>query len=428
MSFLRVPFFAFLIFFSFGAEHLNGQQSLNQLIVASGGAFSDPTDFVSVAAYSPQNQSTSFIGEIKTQAVQDVLIDGGKMYITATDSLVVFDLETNQRINSVAISGARYATAYNDLLFVSIQYPETNNFLKVFDKNTLIQSASISEITGETASMVVHENKLYVAVPGDWTSTIGKLAVLNAINGTFIEEIDLSASGAGIHDVFIYNNKILSVNRSPWGGTSGTLTLFDPVTKLISHHIFPYHIGKGIGIHNHQLYLSINNGIGTIDLESWQVTDDELVSDPGSSSFIYFADIVLDTLNSQLFATTTDYFSMGEGLIFNLNGAQTGSFEAGISAEALALDYRTLSSLGGLEYSRLNIFPNPATTTIQIANNSDETFETIKVFDAHGQLVKLIGRELTKNSVDVSELGSGIYFIVITTEGSDVILTKFIKQ
>lgn len=428
MSFLRVPFFAFLIFFSFGAKHLSGQQTLYQLIVASGGAFSDPTDFVSVAAYSPQNQSTSFMCEIKTQAVQDVLIDGGKMYITATDSLVVFDLESNQRINSVAISGARYVTAYNELLFVSIQYPETSNFLKVFDKNTLIQTASISEISGEAAAMVVHENKLYVAVPGDWTSTIGKIAALNATDGTFIEEIDLSTSGAGIHDVFIYNNKILSVNHSPWGGTSGTLTLFDPVTKLISHYMFPYHIGKGIGIHNHQLYLSINNGIGTIDLESWQVSDDALVSDPGSSSFIYFADIVLDTLNSQLFATTTDYFSMGEGLIFDLNGAQTGSFEAGISAEALALDYRPVSNFGEISYSRLNVFPNPATTTLQLINSSDETFDSIKVFDSHGQLVKFISREFAKNSVDVSDLGSGIYFIVVTTEGSDVILTKFIKQ
>ncbi len=428
MSFLRVPFFAFLIFFSFGAKHLSSQQTLYQLIVASGGAFSDPTDFVSVAAYSLQNQSTSFIGEIKTQAVQDVLINDGKMYITATDSLVVFNLESNQRINSVAISGARYVSVYNDLLFVSIQYPETSNFLKVFDKNTLIQAASISEISGEAAAMVVHENKLYVAVPGDWTSTTGNLAVVNATDGTFIEEIDLGTSGAGIHDVFIYNNKILSVNRSPWGGTSGTLTLFDPVTKLISHYMFPYHIGKGIGIHNHQLYLSINNGIGTIDLESWQVSDDALVSDPGSSSFVYFADIVLDTLNSQLFATTTDYFSMGEGLIFDLNGIQTGSFEAGISAEALALDYRTMSNLGEISYSRLNVFPNPATTTIQLTNNSDEKIEIIKFFDAQGQLVKIVGRELAKNSVDVSALSSGIYFIVATTGGYDVVLARFIKQ
>jgi len=207
------------------------------------------------------------------------------------------------------------------------------------------------------------------------------------------------------------------------------LTLFDPLTKQVNHYSFPYHIGKGVGIREHQLYVSLNNGIGAIDLENWQVTNSSLVSDPGSSSFVYFADIVLDTLNSQLFATTTDYFSMGQGFIFDLNGIQIGSFVAGISAEALALDYRTISSFAEILSNHVEVFPNPATSKIIITSNLKGFFETIKIYNAHGQLVKILERSLSpKFEIEVSDLFPGIYVIVVATERSEVAVSNFIKQ
>ncbi|HQQ13684.1 MAG TPA: hypothetical protein PK855_11010, partial [Bacteroidales bacterium] len=245
---------------------LNGQTTLHQLIVASGGAFSNPNDFVSLAAYNPITQATTNFGEIKTLAVQAVCINEDVLYVTATDSIVAYNLDTYQRIAAVAVQGVRYMLVSGEMLVVSIQYPATENFIRIFNKNSLQYLGSISQISDEAAGMVLYDGKIYVAVPGSWMSTVGKLAVLNAVDGSFIEEIELGSNGEGIHDLFVNNGKVLSVNRSPWGSTTGTISVFDPVSKTVDHHTFPYHIGKGFAINEQSLYVFMNDAVGVINM------------------------------------------------------------------------------------------------------------------------------------------------------------------
>ena len=94
MNFLSIKSVLLLLLIAAFAPNVNCQQQVKQLIVASGGAFSNPIDHVSLSSYNPIDQTKVNFGEINTQAVQHALIDGSRLYITALDSLVMFDLNS----------------------------------------------------------------------------------------------------------------------------------------------------------------------------------------------------------------------------------------------------------------------------------------------------------------------------------------------
>ncbi|MFK8036684.1 MAG: T9SS type A sorting domain-containing protein [Crocinitomicaceae bacterium] len=78
---------------------------------------------------------------------------------------------------------------------------------------------------------------------------------------------------------------------------------------------------------------------------------------------------------------------------------------------------------------QVNLFPNPATHSIQINTAADElvTIEQIKIITIEGKVVSLINTDF-KNLIEVSHLESGLYIVeIITTEGQSSRL-KFIKE
>jgi hypothetical protein len=429
MFFLRrFKFVFFFMLLAFATEGFS-QKTLSRLIVGSGGAFSNPNDFVTVSAYSPTSQTSTFIGEIKTQAIQDVLVDSVGIYVSATDSIVLFDAVTFEKKASTAVSGVRYLLVVNDLLFVSIQYPETSNFVKVFNKHTLELQSVVTQITGEAAGMLRVENQVYVAVPGDWTSTEGKMAILNASDGAFVEEVDFSTAGVGIHDLFLYQNKVLTVQRSAWGSTSGMIMLFNPLDKTLQQYPLALNVGKGIGIHDDLLYVQLNNALGTINLSNFEVENPALVPDPGSASYISFGDVVLDPIGEKLYASTTDYFSMGAGFIYDLNGNATGTFEAGISTEALALEYGYYTGLNKDLLPHITFSPHPVKDVLNLRLPVEIDAVRLEMVGSNGLLV--LSHQLKgtlSQQLNVGELPSGLYLLrLVAGNGKVMAQSKMIK-
>ncbi|PCJ27667.1 MAG: hypothetical protein COA97_03350 [Flavobacteriales bacterium] len=77
------------------------------------------------------------------------------------------------------------------------------------------------------------------------------------------------------------------------------------------------------------------------------------------------------------------------------------------------------------EVKNLTIYPNPASQQITI-DNKQITIASIEINDITGKLIKTINP--TTNTVDVSDLPSGIYFLQITTANGTIITQKFIKK
>jgi hypothetical protein len=74
----------------------------------------------------------------------------------------------------------------------------------------------------------------------------------------------------------------------------------------------------------------------------------------------------------------------------------------------------------------ISIYPNPANELLTIDNNSGSEISSISILNTLGQIIKVRTNNLTIQSVNVSNLESGIYFIKIVTENK-IITKNFMK-
>ncbi len=82
--------------------------------------------------------------------------------------------------------------------------------------------------------------------------------------------------------------------------------------------------------------------------------------------------------------------------------------------------------LSNVSDSDIRIYPNPVKSVLEITT-MNATFDSIKVFNIYGALVKTINFSDSKVNVNVSELASGTYFIRFIS-GKNVITKRFIKE
>jgi hypothetical protein len=84
------------------------------------------------------------------------------------------------------------------------------------------------------------------------------------------------------------------------------------------------------------------------------------------------------------------------------------------------------SGVSNIDYNnKFEIYPNPTNSTIFIKKPYISPFQ-FSIFDAMGQVI-MRGR-LNGNSIDVSSLLSGIYFIRLKDEKGQWFKSKFIKE
>jgi hypothetical protein len=75
------------------------------------------------------------------------------------------------------------------------------------------------------------------------------------------------------------------------------------------------------------------------------------------------------------------------------------------------MEKQATAGLNDNVYNSLKMFPNPANDFLNFATNSNENID-IQIFDITGKSV--LRSENVQNSVNISELNSGAYFVQIT--------------
>jgi hypothetical protein len=87
----------------------------------------------------------------------------------------------------------------------------------------------------------------------------------------------------------------------------------------------------------------------------------------------------------------------------------------------------TSASSTSFDTNSISVYPNPATSVVNLSSKDGLTFENVTIVDVNGRTVKTVTVNQTQSQINVSELNSGIYFLNIeTNEGSTV--KKFIKN
>ncbi|URM35718.1 T9SS type A sorting domain-containing protein [Flavobacterium anhuiense] len=73
------------------------------------------------------------------------------------------------------------------------------------------------------------------------------------------------------------------------------------------------------------------------------------------------------------------------------------------------------------------MYPNPANETLNITADTDIRLTSIQIYNALGQLVRVMYNAKNVHSIDVSALPSGSYFIKIASDKGNS-NAKFIKK
>ncbi|PLX00442.1 MAG: hypothetical protein C0594_15705 [Marinilabiliales bacterium] len=411
--------------FSIAKLHAQAILKTNQIIVVNGGMWegSEPySDYSTIVAIDPDTYTANVFDTIYTQSVFNVHIYDGIAYVSAGDSLISYDLDTYERLNSTSIPGINQLAIWNDLLVVTKQFGTTDNiYATVLNKSDFTTAFEVPEISDESFGITFIQDSAYISVPGGWAATEGKLAVIDLSNESFVREISLDTLGRGMRQIFNYNNTIYSLNSQYYGASYGCLNTIDAETMDTTQTILDVIVGNGFlwngfSLNGDYLHCILNNSIGTIDITNKSVADSSIISPAGT-----IASVAYDYINEKYYFCTTDYFSYGTGFVYSDTGDSITSFPLGISPEAMAIDYRIEAGTNAKRFinDQFSIYPNPANSITYIDCDADR----IDIYSTQGRLVLSQNMYKKGSPLNITNLPAGIYLVTCWSDH----ITKYAK-
>lgn len=308
----------------------------HQVVVVSGGNFSNTNEKVRVGTYKPFSKNYYQFDSIDGNFTNVALVNEGKLFVNAKDILYKYDLDTYTRELQATIPGVSAIAVWNNKLVVARNYGASDNYVQILNKTNLSFIASIPQVSDECHSLVIVGDTAYVSVPGNWMATTGKIAMINLVTNTFITEIDLGTNGAGIKNLYVRGNFIYSINTE-----NKVITKLNTLNRSFVHTTLSNaNLATPAGVWGDTLYTSLqgsqwsSENIGTLSLTSFTAfTVNKLVGN--------FSNALLDTVSEKIYCAKTDYSSYGDFLVYNLQGNRIDSVRVGVSPDAFGIDYRT---------------------------------------------------------------------------------------
>lgn len=114
-------------------------------------------------------------------------------------------------------------------------------------------------------------------------------------------------------------------------------------------------------------------------------------------------------------------YSVGEIFTLPINPDDASSGTAG---SVSYIEFFTVGVDEVLTSEDVRIYPNPTTGSLQFKADNINSITTVQVYDNNGKLI--MSRKPDGNRIDITELGSGIYFIKTNVESIKTF--KIIKQ
>ncbi len=408
---------------------------VNQVLIGNGGRFETAppfVDYVTMQTYDPATQISTIFNTIHTQSVQDILISGDYAYVAAQDSIIKYNINTYERVAAIADSGVSRLGLYNDRLIVSKQWPIVRFFVEVLNANNLALLDLTQNISGDCGDVIATKDSVYVAVNGGFLGTEGKLAVINPSNWDLTREINFGTAAVGTFDLFSYDGNIFSINRTPFGaGEVGSITAYNLYSYGFVNYVMDYNLADGLGVIDSVLYLKVNEGVGSFDLKSRTMINPMVIPDPGSANHRYITSGATDYVNNYLYLNIGDRLSWGINVVTTTDGDSLTSFSTGISADAIALDFRVPVATENVKpaSASLAMYPNPVEGQARIQYFGEGNILGYTVMD-------LTGRTVAESSwngnnkvtyLDCSGYPSGLYFLILKTD-RETLTRKFVRK
>ncbi|NQY66741.1 MAG: T9SS type A sorting domain-containing protein, partial [Flavobacteriales bacterium] len=247
----------------------------------------------------------------------------------------------------------------------------------------------------------------YVSVPGFYGDSIGRIAIIDLPNMSFVREDTLGLNAGEIGDLVLSNGKIHAISSITWGAP-GTIAKYVIATGQVEEIVqFDTTVTKGVLEYDGLLYVKLASNMATIDVSDMTVANDNLINASFSATLI-------DTVDALIYGAMTDYFSYGEIGIFGLDGTPVDTFSVGISPEAMGFVWQSTVSVNEVAFVHTGVYPNPAQNIVIVT--SEISNGTYQVVDVTGRTVQTGSNSKSKFELNVSSLVSGAYFITVSDD------------
>lgn len=402
---------AFVISFAFQPTKAQNY-SLRQVIVLNEGAFGT---FVTVGAYNPLISTYSNFDTIPAAFATDVLIDNGFIYVAADSILRKYDLLTKQQVNEKIIPSMRELAVWGNQLLITLGniQPLTHHF-KVYDKSNLNFIYQLP-LSGDAAEVKVWNDTAYVAVNGFGVS--GNLAVIDLQHQSLNREIDLGPDGLNPETIRKEGNKIIAVSSPNYSNTA--VTSYDVLTTNASTTL----LGTANGCSASTLFLgNVYFGVNAESKIRVFNTQSAITWDSLQTNHIIYG-IGIDSVNSRIYAGTTDYTTFGKVYVYDFYGALKDSFDVHVSPSTFAFDVVDLnSSVGSVaDQTTFRIHPNPTQDMIMVYSSYSGTKE-VELFNILGERVLYAPMAGYEMKLSLGNLPKGIYMLRAGSKTEKIIL------
>ena len=341
----------------------------------------------------------------------------------------------------------------NDAFFTDVTYLQPNDIgvseiISPISGELLSSSVPIILMISNYGGEVQTNFEVNFIVDGELISEIvaGPLAGNSTIEYTFTQTVDLS--GFGSYSVVAYTNLegdsdsindsiigiISNINCSPVANCSGYDDGFqffqiadivnlsgceggysnftDLSTDLVIGETYDVTVTTGYGDQHMRIWIDFN--------DDFNFTSDEII----------VSDYVIAPGQAQGSYTETFQLTIPQSSVFGTHLMRIkANWLAPVPDDACAdtvygetEDY-TVNIVESLGISNLNIdgmiiYPNPIDNQINIVQNSNKILDVF-IFDVSGKLILQSKVSYTSNTINVSSLGSGIYFLQICIDGCE---------
>ncbi|WP_425075956.1 Ig-like domain-containing protein [Psychroserpens sp. S379A] len=110
-------------------------------------------------------------------------------------------------------------------------------------------------------------------------------------------------------------------------------------------------------------------------------------------------------------------------ITYTTSGVCSNSFDVVVVIES------TLSLNDNKTFAEnLSIYPNPAENVLFVNNTSNVAIDTVKIYDLQGRLVKFVTFAKLENGINLQDLESASYFMVLTSKENKTVIKRFIKK
>lgn len=321
---------------------LNAQNTqLENAVFTTGGSFAVSDNLVKTWKFNPSDSSLVVMDSTLGDFSNQVLVHGHIAYVhvgrgfghpSGTDALYVYDLISNQKLDSLEnVSGLIRLAVYDTLLILSKGFGAGGSSFEVRNVSNINELIySNSDVSSYSSGLIIHQNKAYLGVDDQ---TTGKIARFDLQNLSLDTVFELDSLSAGVQSMLFYNNDlyISSTRYSPNFSVLYTALSKFNIQSYTYQSDTSVQAGALFDVFQNQLYGALNgHGVAQINPVNDSISAFSSVSPTA---------LLFDSLSNAAFFLSTDYFSFGDFGSLNTAGGTQFSRSVDISGTALNLHY-----------------------------------------------------------------------------------------